>query len=599
MTEKYADYFMDVLKSNGYTHCFFIGGGNILHLVEAARRRFTCVPVVHEVSACIAAEYFNEVSDSSNERAFALVTAGPGATNCATGVAAAWLESRELLLVGGQARVDFISDGSVRQIGHQEINAIDMFRPVTKEAERFTTARGRLEIEALLNASRTGRKGPVFIEICLDVSAYMVSPAELDAIENTTSQPAASLPDLDIPQMDTVISELRCSKRPVILLGGGVSRASMAVLLPLLRKLGIPVMTTWNGADRIGFDDDLHAGRPNTYGMRFSNLAIQQSDFVLAVGTRLGLQQTGFAWEDFVPLGTLVQVDIDQAELDKGHPKVDIPVCADATNFLNHLLSSTASEHAEQWHDWRTFVRSLRDLLPLCEEVNSASPGHIEAYRFVTELSGLTTGADQVIPCSSGGTFTIMMQAFANVEGQVIITDKGHASMGYGLAGAIGAAMRNPSRRTILVEGDGGFAQNMQEVGTAVAQKLNLKIFILDNDGYASIKTSLKSYFDGAYIGCDAASGLGLPDWLTFFSSFKIPTAVVSEAGFTPNVQALLAAPGAAAFVVKIDPEQQFFPKITSRMLTDGSMASNPLHRMTPSLPVQLEERCLPWLLTK
>jgi acetolactate synthase-1/2/3 large subunit len=599
VTEKYADYFMDVLKSNGYTHCFFIGGGNILHLVEAARRRFTCVPVVHEVSACIAAEYFNEVSDASNERAFALVTAGPGATNCATGVAAAWLESRELLLVGGQARVDFISDGSVRQIGHQEINAIDMFRPVTKEAERFTTARGRLAIEALLDASRTGRKGPVFIEICLDVSAYMVSPAELDDINSMTSQPEAFLHEVDIPQMNAVVTGLRSSERPVILLGGGVSRAEMAVILPLLRKLGAPIMTTWNGADRIGFDDELYAGRPNTYGMRFSNLAIQQSDFVVAVGTRLGLQQTGFAWEDFVPLGTLVQVDIDQAELDKGHPKVDIPICADATNFLHRLLSSTATESAEHWHDWRNFVTSLRDSLPLCEEVNSASPGHIEAYRFVTELSGLTNGTDQVIPCSSGGAFTIMMQAFANVEGQVIVTDKGHASMGYGLPGAIGAALRNPDRRTILVEGDGGFAQNMQEVGTAVSQRLNLKIFILDNDGYASIKTSLKSYFAGAYIGCDAESGLGLPDWLAFFSSFKMPTAVISETGFTTSVQALLAAPGPAAFVVKIDPEQQFFPKITSRMLTDGSMASNPLHRMTPPLTAHLEERCSPWLLTK
>lgn len=596
MSEKYAEYFMDVLQGKGYTHCFFIGGGNILHLVEAARKRFTCVPVVHEVSACIAAEYFNEVSDATDERAFALVTAGPGATNCATGVAAAWLESRELLLVGGQARVDFISDGSVRQIGHQEINAIEMFRPVTKEAERFTTARCRHEIEALIEASRTGRKGPVFLEVCLDVSAYMIDPTELDACDCLAPGSAAVTQGDAIAEIPAIVEALATSERPVLLVGGGVSRAAMTSLLPRLRELGIPVMTTWNGADRVGFDDDLYAGRPNTYGMRFSNLAIQQSDLVLAVGTRLGLQQTGFAWEEFVPLGTLVQVDIDQAELDKEHPNVDIPVCADATRFLDELLSSDAMGRAGQWQDWRTFVRSLRDLLPLAEDANSAAPGYIEAYRFVTELAALTKADDQVIPCSSGGSFTTMMQAFVNVNGQVMITDKGHASMGYGLAGAIGAALRNPEKRTILVEGDGGFAQNMQEVGTAFAQGLNLKIFILDNDGYASIKTSLKAYFGGAYIGCDAASGLGLPDWQTFFSSFGLPTAVVDEAGFTSEVRTLLAAPGPAAFVVKIDPEQQFFPKIISRMLPDGSMASNPLHRMTPPLTGELERTCMPWL---
>ncbi len=595
---KYSDFFLDVLAESGYTHCYYVGGGNVMHLVDSARTRFTCVPVVHEVSACIAAEYFNEIDDSETGRAFVLVTAGPGITNCITGISGAWLESRELLVVGGQARVEYLSHGTVRQIGHQEIDGVALTRPITKASVQFDSPRTGAAIKRLVQMSREGRKGPVFIEMCLDVSAMHVDPIALEATDAgmVQEQAAPSAAGHDTSVMMRVATELLEAQRPVLLLGGGLSRSAAKRLLPELRELGIPVMTTWNGADRVGSDETIYAGRPQVYGMRYSNVVLQQSDYVVAVGTRLGLQLTGFDTSEFVPMGRIVQVDIDEAELAKGKPALHRAVAMDAGEFLRGLLLALSGARNSYWMQWMNFTAATRTMLPVVEPANIARPEFIEAYRFVEELAAQARATDQVIPCSSGGAFTTMMQAFGNLSGQSMVTNMGLASMGYGLAGAIGAAMRHPELRTILVEGDGGFAQNLQEIGTVVAQRLNLKICIFDNDGYASIKTSQRAYFDGQYVGCDRASGLFLPDWLQLFRAYDVPVVVVEGGGISSQVRELLESDGPGAVIVRLDPEQQFFPKITSRISADGSMKSNPLHEMTPPLTDELRRACLPWM---
>lgn len=587
---KYSDLLIDWLVEQGYSHCFFVGGGNVMHLLESARTRMTCIPVIHEVAASIATEYFNEISDGDS-KAFTLVTAGPGVTNLVTGVAGAWLESRELLVIAGQARTDALSRGLVRQIGHQEINGTGIMTPITKLAETIEQPLTRTEFYSRISLGASGRKGPIFLEFCLDVTGQMVDPSHLLDFKPTRSirNPVAST-----HQVDNLLEMVREAKRPIFLFGAGIERDYVNDHLTSIEALGIPIATTWNGADRFPNEHTLYAGRSNTYGMRWSNVLVQQADLIIALGTRLGLQQTGFNWEKFAPVGKLVQVDIDKGELDKVTPKKDLKINADANFVLDELLSSLSRPQIDEW---RSFVREIRELLPAVEESNVKSDSYIEAFTFVSALNKITSEGDSIIPCSSGGAFTTMMQAYFLKSGQRMVTDKGLASMGYGLSGAIGAAFANPKVKTILVEGDGGFAQNLQEVGTVEINRLNLKMFIFSNQGYASIRTTQKSYFDGNYLGCDRETGLGFPDWELIFKAFNVPVITMgSELFQSEDVLNLFNNDGPAAFIVPLDPEQIYYPKVTSKVLPNGKMESNPIHLMTPALPAEVSAKAYRYL---
>jgi acetolactate synthase-1/2/3 large subunit len=361
-----------------------------------------------------------------------------------------------------------------------------------------------------------------------------------------------------------------------------------------LDALSMPVMTTWNGADRYTSDHANYCGRPNTWGQRSANLILQQADLLIAVGTRLGLQQTGFNWRQFVPIGEVVQVEIDPAELKKPNPLLSLAIEADANVFLPALLKQDLGDHSF----WLDYAQELRQILPVSEQSNSTPEGYLNPYEMVLDLSKLCANDDHIIPCSSGGAFTVMMQAFALRQGQTMLTNKGLASMGYGLSGAIGVAIADPGNRTVLVEGDGGFCQNLQELATVAVNQLNLKIFLFCNEGYASIRMTQKNYFQGAYIGCDISSGLGFPNWTKLASAFGIDSLELDNgwAG-DPRFKELWESKLPALFLVKLHPEQTYFPKISSRVGADGGMESNPLHRMTPDLPsdiVALAMRYLP-----
>ncbi|GAA3802488.1 thiamine pyrophosphate-binding protein [Cellulomonas soli] len=585
---KYSDLMMGWLGELGYTHCFFVAGGNSMHLLDGARQTMTCVPVVHEVAAGIATEYFNEQARAtgSDERAFALVTAGPGLTNLLTAMAGAYLESRELLVIGGQVKSTDLAGDTLRQRGIQEIDGVAMSAPVAVVSERIERPISRRTFTDLVQRGSTGRPGPVFLEICLDAQGAPVDAASLDDGVAERVFPARAGESRAVE----VVDALRAAQRPVLLLGGGVSRAAAAAALPRLRELSLPVMTTWNGADRLGADDVVYAGRPNTWGQRAANVLIQQSDLVLALGTRLGLQQTGFNWQQFAPLATVVQVDIDETELTKGHPRVDIPWHADADAALVEVLDADLPT----WGDWLEECQAVRALLPVIEDVNTTAEGYLDPYQFVSDVSRVCTPSDVVIPCSSGGAFTVTLQAFDQKLGQTVISDHGLASMGYGLSGAIGAALAAPGRRTVLFEGDGGFMQNSQELATVAVNDLPIKLFLFSNEGYASIRMTQRGYFGGAYLGCDIRTGLGFPDWQLLFRAYGIPVADLDQRGLdAPEARELFDAPGPACFVVPIDPEQTYFPKITSRVTATGSMESNPLHLMSPDLPEDVARRVL------
>ncbi len=580
---KYSDQIGAWLKAAGYTHYFYVGGGNIMHLTESLDRYLVGVPVVHEVAAGIGAEYFNEIAAPA--KALALVTAGPGQTNIVTAVSGAWLESRELLVIGGQVKTADLARGMVRSRGIQEIDGVALMQSMTKLSTRLEAPVDGAAFLAMIEPSWTPRKGPVFIEFPLDVQAASVVETSLPAVT------APELPIASVGDVSQVAAMWNHSARPILLIGGGVDHATAERLRAQITAAGVPVMTTYNGADRIDGDAPNYLGRPNTWGQRSANIIIQRADLIVAVGTRLGMQQTGFNWQEFGRDAAIVQVEIDPQEIAKGHPRVDVAIRADANDFLERLIAHGLAERP-QWLDW---ARQVRTAVPRVEPVNKTRDGYLSPYDFIVGLETLTRPDDLVIPCSSGSAFTLSMQVYKQRGSQRMLTNKSLASMGYGLAGAIGAAIGGAAdgsaaqgrggRRTILIEGDGGFAQNMQEIGTAAINALDLKIFIFHDQGHASIRMTQQNYFGGKYLGCDERSGLGLPQWTKLFAAWDVPVMEL-PVDFTNDaeVRARMAAPGVQVFIVPIDPEQTYFPKISSRVTASGSMESNPIDRMSPEI---------------
>lgn len=576
---KYSDQIGACLKAAGYTHYFYVGGGNIMHLTESLDRFLTGVPVIHEVAAGIAAEYFNEIA--MPRKALALVTAGPGLTNITTAVSGAWLESRELLVIGGQVKTADLAHGKLRSRGIQEVNGVALMESTTKRSVRLNAPLPPAELLALIAESWTPRKGPVFLEIPLDVQAASVEETEIPVAV------APILPKADEAAVAEVAAFYRDAQRPILLIGGGVDYATAQRLRARISALGLPLMTTYNGADRFDAQDPHYLGRPNTWGQRAANIVIQKSDLIIAVGTRLGMQQTGFNWQEFGRDARIVQVEIDPSELEKGHPRVDRPICADANDFLIRFVN----EELPRKDGWIADARSIIKTIPRIENVNKTGAEYISPYRFIADLETITHADDIIIPCSSGSAFTLSMTLYQQKQGQRMLTNKSLASMGYGLSGAIGAALAGAPRRTILIEGDGGFAQNMQELGTVAVNDLNLKIFIFDDQGHASIRMTQRNYFNGKYLGCDTSSGLGLPNWDKLFAAWDIPVLrlpvdFLADSGF----HAAMEQPGPRAFIVTVDPEQTYFPKISSRITATGSMESNPIDRMSPEIDYFSEE---------
>ena len=581
--EKYSVTIVRWLNDLGYTHCFFVPGGNSMHLLDGARSKMKCVSFVHEMSATIAAEYFNESSES--EKAWVLLTAGPGLTHAVSGIAGAYLEGRELLVLGGQVKTSDLANGEIRQRGIQEIDGVSIVQTISKTARRLEKPVDEATFKSLVNSQCEGKPGPVFIEVCLDVQGANVElkpnmPNEEREIRN--GHPS------DVHSAAAMISELiSTSRRPVILIGGGIRR-NEAGLIPKLIELGIPVMTTYNGADRVGSEFPLYFGRPNTWGMRYANILVGQADLIVAFGSRLGLQQTGFNWESFAPKAKIIQVDIDKSEIEKGHPKIHQGFTVDATDCL---LGIELSGEKLKIDDWLNYSALVKNQLPLSEEVNSNHEGFWNPYEFMGELSKQATYDDVVIPCSSGGSFTSFYQSFENKQGQIIISNKSLASMGYGLAGAIGASLANFEKKTILVEGDGGFSQNLQELATVSVIRPKLKIFLICNEGYASIRMTQRNYFGGAYLGCDTQSGLGFPSWQKLAEAYEIgSTDLVQGQCYSEDFQYNFNSEDPHIFFIRVHPEQTFYPKISSRINEFGGMESEPLWGISPQLSPQISE---------
>lgn len=575
---KFSDTFSDVLVNLGYTHCFFVAGGNIMHLIESLSQRMTMVPVVNEVATVIAAEYFNEVMRPSGKKALAMVTAGPGLTNALTGMAGAFTESREVLVVGGQVKKSDLSRGKLRQRGIQEIDGIALAQSISLRTLRIEEPIPAQQIVDFVYQQKVSRKGPLFIEICLDAQNAAPVNESFDIPLDEDKPPQAH-------EVERVRDLLEQAQRPVLLLGSGVDIQSIPSILSTTEQMGLPLLSTWNGADRIPCTASNFWGRPNNWGQRHSNLIMQQADLVIAAGTRLGFQQTGFNYQEFAPLAQVVHIDIDRAEIEKGHPRVDLGVVADAAKTLELVFASRPTNKTKL-KQWLKLCDLIRARVPVPDPENSAKAEFVEIFGFVHELSTYFGSQDVVIPCSSGGGSTVTMQVLQQ-RGlpQRIVTNKGMASMGYGLPGAIGAAFARPDNTTWLIDGDGGLIQNTQEFGVVGQFELPIKTFIISNNGYASIRSTQRNYFGGHYVGCDPSTGLQIPDWEKLAEAYRVGYFRVNpDDPFSADFLASISDKRPVIYEIPVDPEQTFYPKIQSRISATRGMESNPLHEMTPHL---------------
>lgn len=584
---KYSDLLGEWLIELGYTHCFFVAGGGIMHLLDGFRNRFECIAVVHEVTAGICAEHFNQCA-RGGQRAFALVTTGPGLTNIVTAVAGSYVEHRELLVISGQVKSTDLLTYPERQRGVQEVDGSAICSPITVHSECLRAPISRTRFLTLARLAQGPHPGPVVIEVCLDVQGAAVD-TQLLCEEADLALSLVITPQED--DMTAMLKMVNGARRPLVLLGGLVTREAAWKALPVFERVGIPVATTTSAIDRIPTSSPVFAGRPGTWGgQRAGNLVLAQADVILAFGVQLDLQQTGFNYLEYAPQAQLVHVFPSRIELNRVGPPAAMKVLATPDAALAAVLPNL------KWKDqdgWGSFVREVRSLVPPLETANTSAPGFINSFVFLRSLSRATQPSDVLALCSSGGTFTGALQNFEVAAGQMGTTSAAHASMGYGLATAIGAAFSNPSRRVVLTEGEGGFSQNLQELAILKRYGLPIKIFLFDNAGYASIRATQKKFFKGAYIGCDHETGLGFPDWEKLFSAYDIPCRYLNEeeAGEDFLKELLANCAGPEAWIVRVDPDQPNWPAVSSALGANGSLTSSPLYDMLPKLTENMVSR--------
>jgi acetolactate synthase I/II/III large subunit len=582
-----ADYVMQRIADAGVDHVFMVPGGGAMHLVDALglRRDLEFVGTLHEQAAAIAAEAYARVT---NNLGVILVTTGPGGTNALTGVAGAWLESTPCLVISGQVkRADLKGALGVRQLGPQELDVVSLARPITKYAATILDPLAiAYELDKAIHLAKTGRPGPVWLDIPLDVQATQVDPTALRRYD----EPKARRPGGDdrnlSAQIEKAIDLLNAAQRPVLLVGNGVRLAGGgSALLELIDLLDIPVLTTWMGADLLWETHPRFYGKPGTVASRGANFTLQNADLLISVGARLDSSVTGFDQSQCARAARKVVVDIDRAEIEKLRMPVDVPVCADALAFINGVLRQKQSIAARDRCEWLRRCSEWKEKYPVVTSEYWEQTGYVNTYVFSTVLADELTGEDLIIPGSSGVGIDTFWLAFTVKDGQRLFSTGGLGAMGFGLPAAIGGCLASGRKRTISVDGDGGFQLNIQELQTVVRLGLPVKLFILCNQGYASIRSMQNNHFQGHLVGADASSGLTLPDLAKIGAAYGIATFSITEnAVLREGIRKVLSQPGPVLCEVIVAPDQAIGPRVSSAVRADGSMVSRPLEDLWPFL---------------
>jgi acetolactate synthase-1/2/3 large subunit len=583
---KLSDYVFEYLADLGVKHVFMLPGGACMHLVDSlgSNPRIEHIVCLHEQACAFAAEGYAEYK---NDLGVALVTAGPGGTNAVTGVAAAWVESAPCLVLSGQAkRADLIGERGVRSMGQQELDIVSIVRPITKYAVTvLDPATIRYHLEKAVYLARHGRRGPVWLDLPLDVQAARIEPQSLRGFDPAELAPASATPPLSAAKQ--ALALLDQSKRPVILVGNGVKSAGATEAFhQLLEVLKIPVLTTWKAADILPENHPLYAGRPGSIGQRGANFVQQNADCLLVLGARLDLPQTAFNHAGFAPGARKIMVDIDPTEIRKMQTRIEIPVVMDAGEFVKALLQEVGQSETREWPDWLRQCQTWKSKYPVVLPEHWNEPkGCVSTYALMDVLSDQLEGGDVLVPGSSGPCSDIFMQAFRVRAGQRICNAPGLGAMGTGLPGAIGVCLASGRKPTVCINGDGGFQLNIQELETIGRLKLPIKFFVLDNGGYGSIQTMQRGHFEGRLVGSSPSSGLTLPDVGRIAAAYGLQVdRIVEQTDLRNAVRAVLRRSGPVVCIVKTSPEERTMPRVQSALQKDGSLISKPMEDMWPYL---------------
>ena len=580
-----ADFVFDFISRQGIGHVFFLPGGGSMHLNDGLRKQtaISAVSMLHEQGASMAAEGY---ARTSGKFGVCLVTSGPGATNAITGLAGAWFESTPVLFISGQAkRADLRKDSGVRQLGPQELDVIPMVSGLTKYAVSLTDPlQVKRTLEKALYMMREGRPGPVWIEIPLDVQATEIDAAQLPSFDPSELAAQGSNP-LAPHLMSEVVQSLRQAKRPVLLVGNGVHCAGAEVeLRALIERLNIPTLTTWIAADLLEHSHPLSFGRPGTAAPRGANFTVQNCDFLLAIGTRMDFSITGFNRAQFAREARIVVVDIDAAEIRKLGNLPDLPIVCDAKVFIASLLQQFDPKESFAYPEWVSRCTEWKEKYPVVLPEYRAQQGYANTYVFTETLCDELAEDDVIVPGSSGAALDTFWLSAKLKRGQRAVPTGGLGSMGYGLPAAIGGCLGAGRHRTISVDGDGGFVMNIQELEVARRLGLPIKWFVLNNNGYASIRSSQSGYFKQT-IGCDERSGLSLPDIGKLAAAFGIKTLrIQDQTELRQIIRQALDTEGPVVCEVMVQPDQAIGPRASSRIRSDGSMVSTPLEDLFPFL---------------
>jgi acetolactate synthase-1/2/3 large subunit len=589
---KLSDYVLRFVADQGVRHVFLVTGGGAMHLNDSLARCTAIKPICnsHEQASAIAAEGY---AKATNNLGVAMVTTGPGGTNAVTGVAGAWLDSTPMLFLSGQVkRPDRMFDSAgrklgMRQLGVQEIDIVSIVSPITKYAVTvLEPSEIRYHLEKAVYLARSGRPGPVWVDIPLDVQAYPIAdPASLrrfDPLELSHDTDESLLAN----QVTVAIEALNRSERPVLLAGNGIRLAKAEQEFGQLRNLlQIPVAATWCAADLVPSEDPLNVGRPGSVAARGANFALQNSDFLLAIGARMDFAITGYAPEKLAREAHKVMVDIDPAELRKLHPFIQQPICSDAKAFLGEMLKQSATLKLKSRSPWKERCADWKTRYPVVTNEHRNAVGPISIYNLAEIIGEEVAPDDMMVSGNSGSAIEIFLLACPARSGQRIYHTAGLGAMGFAIPISIGVCIAAGSRRTVCVDGDGGFQFNIQELETVARLQLPITFFVLNNNGYASIRASQKNYFGKATIGCDSETGLTIPDISRVAAAYGLKTTVLEgQRDLKRRVRDILDTPGPVVCDVRVIPDESREPRLSSVQRADGTFVSKPLEDLFPFL---------------
>jgi acetolactate synthase I/II/III large subunit len=580
-----SDYISKKLSDEfGVRHVFMLTGGGSMFLNYAigTNPKIKTIFNHHEQASAMAAEGYARITGKPG---VVNVTTGPGGINTLNGVFGAWTDSIPMLIISGQVkRETFIGSydlPDLRQLGDQEANIIPMVRSITKYAVTVTDPQKiRYHLEKAWHLAQDGRPGPCWLDIPIDVQSSQIEEVILEGFDSS-SEPQANLVQLSASVAET-LHRLKNAERPVILAGSGVRCAGVVEeFLEVAHQLGIPITTGWTH-DIIDSNDSVFCGRPGTIGTRGGNFTVQNSDLLLILGSRLNIRQTGYTWKSFARAAYKIWVDVDAAELNRPTVKPDLPIQADLRDFLCEMKKQLEDWDSTKFAKWLSWCKERNEKYPAILPKHREFNGKINPYHFMETLFN-QLGKDDIVVTGNATACVVSFQAGKIKMGQRLFSNSGSASMGYDLPAAIGAAIAGEGRQVICLAGDGSLQLNIQEFQTVINYQLPLKIFVLNNEGYLSIRTSQKGFFGGS-VGEGPNSGVTFPDIIKVAQAYGFPTVRLDTADFKNGIQDVLKISGPVVCEVMLDASQGFEPRQSSRSLPDGRIVSAPLEDMYPFL---------------